>query len=261
IVACARPPGGPPGDPCLPRLRGAVQGGAVPFTCQGSENGLAIEGGETLALEMITRHAALAPRPIDRLLIQVGGGALASACLLAFAEAWPRVPLPRIHAVQTKSAQPLERAWRSVASAILARFAARESGGPGPGDGDAAAAAFVAARAGAAEVEDELARAARFRARHMRPWESEPVSVATGILDDETYDWLAVVRGMVASGGWPVAVSEERLLAARALARSATGIHVDATGAAGLAGLLALRAAGALAPHENVALLFTGAAR
>ncbi len=261
IETCARQPGAPPGDPCVTRLRQAVRQGAVPFTCQGSENGLAIEGGETLALEMIAEHAALSPRPIDRLLVQVGGGALASACLQAFAEAWPRVPLPRVHAVQTRSAHPLERAWRQVVTAILARLAARESGVPGSGAGDAAAAAFIAARAGAAEVEDELVSAARCRSEYMRPWESEPRSVATGILDDETYDWLAVVRGMVESGGWPLVVSEERLLAARELARNATGVPVDATGSAGLAGLLELKAEGALAPQENVALLFTGRAR
>ena len=45
-----------------------------------------------------------------------------------------------------------------------------------------------------------LAHAARHRADFMWPWETEPVSVATGILDDETYDWLAVVRGTIESG-------------------------------------------------------------
>ena len=35
----------------------------------------------------------------------------------------------------------------------------------------------------------------RHRAEFMWPWETEPHSVAHGILDDETYDWLAVVRG------------------------------------------------------------------
>ena len=78
----------------------------------------------------------------------------------------------------------------------------------------------------------------------MWPWEQEPHSVAHGILDDETYDWLAVVEGMLATGGSPLVVGEQTLAHANALAREATGIDVDPTGSAGLAGLLALRDAG-----------------
>ena len=47
------------------------------------------------------------------------------------------------------------------------------------------------------------------RSEFMWPWETEPHSVAHGILDDETYDWLAVVEGMLATGGTPVVVDEE----------------------------------------------------
>ena len=54
----------------------------------------------------------------------------------------------------------------------------------------------------------------------MWPWESEPKSIATGILDDETYDWLAVVGGMLRSGGRPVVVYEERLAEANELGRA-----------------------------------------
>ena len=95
----------------------------------------------------------------------------------------------------------------------------------------------------------------------MWPWEEAPRSVAHGILDDETYDWLAVVEGMLATGGRPLVVGEETLEEANDLAREATGIAVDHTGSAGLAGLLALRAAGELAEDERVAVLFTGAVR
>jgi len=31
----------------------------------------------------------------------------------------------------------------------------------------------------------------------MWPWEETPRSVAHGILDDETYDWLAIVKGIM----------------------------------------------------------------
>ena len=72
---------------------------------------------------------------------------------------------------------------------------------------------------------------------------------------------IAVVEGMLATGGDALVVDEQALEGANALAREATGISVDHTGTAGLAGLLALRAAGALARDERVAVLFTGAVR
>ena len=50
-------------------------------------------------------------------------------------------------------------------------------------------------------VHDGLRRVADHRSRYMWPWETEPASVAHGILDDETYDWLAVVRAMLVTGG------------------------------------------------------------
>lgn len=95
----------------------------------------------------------------------------------------------------------------------------------------------------------------------MWPWEEEPRSIAHGILDDETYDWLAVVEGMLVSGGGPVVVSEDLLARANALAVDATHIEVDPTGSSGLAGLLALRDQGAIGDHERVGVLFTGVRR
>ena len=61
---------------------------------------------------------------------------------------------------------------------------------------------------------DALAEIAHQRSRFMWPWETEPRSVADGILDDETYDWLAVVRAMLASGGRPIVVDEATLVEA-----------------------------------------------
>jgi len=63
----------------------------------------------------------------------------------------------------------------------------------------------------------------------MQAWETPPHSVATGILDDETYDWRAVVEGMLLTGGRPLVVSETALTEAHALA-AATGIAVDPPG-------------------------------
>ena len=103
-----------------------------------------------------------------------------------------------------------------------------------------------------------LERATKHRSEFMRPWEETPHSVAHGILDDETYDWLAVVKGMIASRGTAVVVDEDTLREANALARSATGINVSHTGSAGLAGLLQLQRDGVVKPGEKVAVLFSG---
>ena len=64
----------PPGDPCVLRLREAVAAGAIPFSCQGPDNGLTIDGGRTLGYELADAHV-----PLDHLVVQVGGGALASS--------------------------------------------------------------------------------------------------------------------------------------------------------------------------------------
>ena len=116
------------------------------------------------------------------------------------------------------------------------------------------------ARAGQQDLDRALREAASHRSAYMWPWETEPKSIATGILDDETYDWLAVVGGMLKSGGQPVVVSEERLAEAHQLGHDA-GFNVDATGSSGLAGLLDLLGAGVVRPDERVAVLFTGTER
>ncbi len=120
VVACPRLPG-VPGDPAFLRLREELDRGAVPFTTQGPENGLAIEGGQTLGYELVTDLAgprsAGGPGHLDHLIVQVGGGALASACIQALREAadlGALAPLPRIHTVQTYGAHPLEQAYERV---------------------------------------------------------------------------------------------------------------------------------------------------
>jgi len=263
LTRCPRSPGDPPGDPCYLRFREAVHAGTLPFTCQGSENGLTIEGGKTLGWELACQHAALGGPPLDCLAIQVGGGALASSCAQALRIArdlgvLPR--LPRIHAVQTEGGHPLERAWRRVARAMLERLAAEGDASAEPEAlSDAELAAWLRQRPDA--IREVLERAARSRSGYMWPWEEEPTSAASGILDDETYDWLEIVRAMLETGGWPVVVSEAQIARAHEVARKTTGIDVDPTGSAGLAGLLALRERGDLRAGENAAVLFTGVQR
>jgi threonine synthase len=192
---------------------------------------------------------------LDRVVMQVGGGALASAVIQSFTEAValgisPR--LPRFHTVQTRGAFPLTRAHDRVVERILRAPDAPEA--PDVASG-------FSRTAGAHVVQRELHYAATHRSEFMWPWEDEPRSIAHGILDDETYDWFAIVTGLLASGGGPVVVDERLLVDAYNLARDATGINVDHTGAAGLAGLLALVREGAIAPRENVAVIFSGVQR
>ncbi len=253
LTVCEREPG-VAGDPCYHRFRAAVAAGAVPFCCQGPDNGLTVEGGATLAWEMID---ALGARPLDRLFVQVGGGALASALALGFADAVRLGRLarsPRLHAVQTEGGHPLARAYDRLLARVLARLA------PAP-EGAEPRADFVLAQAPPDLLRDELGYAATHRAEFMWPWESEPKSLATGILDDETYDWLAVVEAMLATGGYPIVVGEETVAAAHRVGRETTGIDADPTGTAGLAGLMQLLAAGVTLRDETVALLFTGVRR
>jgi len=236
LTVCPRVEG-ESGDPTVHRLLQAIATGALAFTCQGNLNGLAVEGGETLGYELVADLAA-AGMTLDRLVVQVGGGALASACAEALHEAaiLGAIPAaPRLDTVQTEGAWPLRRAYDAVAARC-------ESGTPD-------------------EIREALAYAARHRSEFMWPWEDEPHSIAHGILDDETYDWLAVVEGMLATGGGPLVVGEETLAEAHALALEATGIQVCTTGSAGLAGLLALHASGGVSADERVAVLFTGAIR
>lgn len=89
----------------------------------------------------------------------------------------------------------------------------------------------------------------------MRPW-ADPHSVATGILDDETYDWLAVLRGVAMSGGSVFAVPDRELLAAAREASAVARVPVGPTGAAGLAGVRRLQRRGA---DGTFATILTGA--
>ncbi|TBW40044.1 PLP-dependent lyase/thiolase [Siculibacillus lacustris] len=220
ITVCERRPG-EIGDPCYLRFREAVAAGALPFGVQGTDNGLAIEGGRTLAFEMAEGFARAGAVP-DALFVQVGGGALASALAqgLALARANGLLPaLPKLIAVQTAGCAPLARAWERLAGV-------------------------------------ELDVAAKTRSRFMWAWETTPTSLAHGILDDETYDWWAIAEGLRASRGSTVVVDEAQVAAAHDAGRRATAIAASATGTAGLAGVIAKPDAGA-----TIAVIFSGVER
>jgi threonine synthase len=144
------------------------------------------------------------PEGFDHLFIQVGGGAFAASVGAAVlgSQAHP----PRLHAVQTEGCAPLARAWQ------------RANGLPGG-----------------------VATAGHHWNDCMWPWEAPAASLADGILDDETYDWVEVVQAMAATGGSPVVVPEHIVRAAHDLVIRDLRLRVSPTGSAGLAGLMTVR--------------------
>ncbi|MEM8902191.1 MAG: PLP-dependent lyase/thiolase [Actinomycetota bacterium] len=227
LVICERRDG-EAGDPCYLRFREAVSSGAVAFGCQGPDNGLTIDGGRTLGFELGEQVGGAG---LDRLYVQVGGGALATSVTdglsLAAGVDGPLGREPALHPVQTEGCHPLSLAHDRVAD----RF-----GG-------------------------DLEEASRHRAEVMVPWPTEPSSAAGGILDDETYDWQAVLRRTRSTGGRPVVVSEADVEAANRLVAEHTDVAADHTGTAGLAGLVHDVSAGTDADGGSVAVLLTGRRR
>ncbi len=285
VVRCEREPG-VPGDPAHHAMLAAIEAGAVPFSCQGTETPATIDGGRTLAWEMVdtlVEHDGGPPARLDRLFVQVGGGALATAVVTGLADAAARgdlARLPRIHAVQPHGNHPLVRAWDTLMGELRAeeraggrdrqyfldRIVSAQAAPEGTTDNRLRARiAEEMAPMSDSRVQELVRRLRDDPDRYMRAWDSEPASYASGILDDITYDWVDIVEAMLASGGWPLVASEDDFKRAHRLAHRHTGIDVCPTGAAGLGGLLALAAAGdgtpALAPGERVAVMFTGRMR
>ena len=236
VEVCHRRPG-EMGDPCFGRFRQALAAGSLPFCAVAAENIWTIDGGRTLAFEMV--EALGGADDLDALFVQVGGGALASSVWQGFTEASDAGVIgrpPKLYPVQTEGCAPLRRAWE--------RLSAR-----------AAEMGIDAAFAEAAETPDGF----------MAPWDPPdgegPQSIATGILDDVTYDWMPILWGVAATGGDVVVAPESLVAEAHSLARQHTDVAVDPTGTAGLAGLLAARRAGLIEDGARVGVLFTGVER
>lgn len=288
VVRCERQPG-VPGDPAHHAMLAAIEAGAVPFSCQGTETPATIDGGRIMAWEMVDaliEQDGGAPARLDRLFVQVGGGALATAVVTGLAAAADRgdlARLPVVHAVQPEGNHPLVRAWDTLAlesltperapntrdsSYFLDRIVRAQAVPEGALDNGRRAA--IAGSIGPIKGDRLRELVGRLRydpERYMRVWEEEPVSYASGILDDITYDWVDIVEAMLASGGWPLVASEDDLRRAHRLAHEHTGIDVCPTGAAGLGGLLSLTTASGdsgsagVSSGERVAVLFTGRMR
>jgi len=174
IHRCERLVSDPPGDPAMLRFREAVGSGAIPFTVQGPENALCLDGGRTIAWEMVDQAAALGIE-LDRVFVQVGGGAFATCMGDGFNAS---ASVARLHAVQAAGCAPLARGWD---------------------------------RAGA------LDRPEQHWGDVMIVWD-DPHSLADGILDDETYDWIGVFENLRRSGGDAVVASESQIERAHAMA-------------------------------------------
>ncbi len=144
------------------------------------------------------------PQGMDHLFLQVGGGAFAATVGAAVVGAQSQPP--QVHAVQTEGCAPLARAWERARAL--------------PGG---------------------IASAAKHWSQCMWPWDHPYPSLADGILDDETYDWLGVVEAMAATGGGPVIAPESCVVEAHHLVFHDLGLQVSPTGSAGLAGVLAQR--------------------
>ncbi len=258
-----RTPDSPPGDPCVHGFHAALKRGALPFCVQGNENGLTIDGGNTIGHELVDQFAVMGLRP-TRVVIHCGGGAFATSLMRGLGHGVHLgmiQELPPIHVVQADGAAPLRRAWAAVANRALAALGEEDLRADGMRYDDHAMDALVAQRLTQPDAADATTQALQFavanRASHMWAWEEIPESVAGGILDDETYDWFALVGAMICTGGWPVVVDDDTLLEANTI----SGSVADETGTAGLAGVLALRRAGQIADAEDVVCVYSGIRR
>ncbi len=214
------------GDPCYLRFKEAVAAGSTGFSVQGSDVPRTFDGARTIGWELADALSEQSGGPgrLDRVFVQVGGGALGACLAAGLADgvaAGSLAAMPRVYGVQTESAAPLRRAWDAAGTAGVDRS-------------------------------DAGALAEEF----MWPWEEVGQSAASGILDDVTYDWVPLMTAMASSGGEPLVIPEMTVVEALDLGRGHTGIDVDATGTAGLAGLMLM--ADEIAPGEQVAVLFTG---
>jgi len=220
VQLCERLPDAPAGDPCYHRFQSAVAAGAIPFGCQGPDNGFTIDAGRTLGWEI----AEQVP-DVTRVLLQVGGAALASSVAqgLASAAALGVIGrMPTIDTVQVEACAPLARAYHAT----------EKLGG--------------------------IDAARQHRSQVMWPWEDVESSIAYGILDDETYDWARAVEAMFATDGTPMVITDDWVQKAWSQAPEVTGLTPCTTGASGFAGLLAMNESGAIGVDEHVVVIFTG---
>lgn len=212
------------GDPCMVAFHEAVRKGALPFGVQATENSMTLDGGRTIGWELAE---ALEEYPVEDLFIQVGGGALLTSCAIGLFEAakFKRLSeVPKIWAVQAEGCAPFDKAWQEVPKSK--------------------------------PIKEILDYCHEHKSHLMKPW-NEPRGLATGILDDITYDWIGVVQSLLTSSGSSVVATEEQIKIASEMVPS-LGIETEPTGAASVAGVISAFEAGQLTRENKTAVLLTG---
>ena len=215
------------GDPCMNRFQEAIKKGSLPFSVQASENILALDGGRTLGWEL---SEVIASNAIDHLFIQVGGGALLTSCTIGLLEAKEFGILdnvPKVCAVQAEGCAPFDKAWKGLPQETTDQE----------------------------KIDYAISNAATL----MSPWE-KPESLATGILDDITYDWIGVVTALAHTGGESIVASEKEIAVAYDLVNR-QGVNAEPTGSAGVAGVMSAVKSGYLERTDRVGVLLTGVLR
>lgn len=224
------------GDPCYNRFQEAIKTlGLVPCSCSGPDNWANIEGGATLFYEIAMQMRHQYDTNLDTIIVQVGGGALAGSLVYAISMLQSvgfMQKMPRIICVQTESCYPLSLAFEKVKK--YKKENPRLS------------------------IQSLMRDIGKNGNKFMSAWtKNVPESLAEGILDDTTYDFLSVVEGLLKSGGEVVVVKEEEVVQAYEIAKS-LGFNISATGTAGLAGLIRLLKENKIEMGEKIGLLFTG---
>ena len=280
VVECPRIPG-ESGDPCYNRFQEALASGSFPFSCSGPDNWANIEGGQSLCLELMAQ-ASLIKQKIDAIVIQVGGGALASSAAKTLEELYLADSIdiiPAVYTVQTEGGYPLVRAYLIMLKEIAIKNRLNCSLNINHSAEPAVKnkifleylnnnlneilriAEFTKANYTIDKIQDALKDGSQNMRKYMWAWEEEPHSIAHGILDDITYDWFKVMQGMLRTGGVPVTVTEQELQKANILAKDVTKINVDYTGSSGFAGYIKLKKLEVIPKAASAAVIFTGIER
>lgn len=272
------------GDPCYLAFREAVERkGWLPFTCSGNDNWSNIEGGQTLVWEFISRLAEEGQR-LDKMIIQVGGGALGRSVIEGWLEFYRLGMvgyLPEFFGCQPEGGFPFVRAYylalKRIArhNGLACDLHYERQGDPRKQTAKIREYGKSGSKSGQRQI-DQIIQFCRQnfdkpamkksleyirdnRQEFMWAWDAgSPHSQAEGILDDITYDWYYLLEGILQSGGRAVVIPEEKIARAYELVRQNTELEVSATGTAGLAGLLELRSASVISPDARVGLFFTG---
>jgi len=170
--------------------REACSKGNISFTLQ--NNGLASEGTATLVWEALEQLTNSGVKELGFVVVQVGGGALASGILtgLRYSKNSGQIPcIPTLHTVQAMGCAPLARCYKRLIQDVAS--ADMDSAGDD---------VRVQEPVDAGQRKQVIEAAAASRNEFMYPWE-DPHSVAHGVLDDESYDWAHICDGMMETAG------------------------------------------------------------